>query len=48
MTKRYHLIEKCDCDVIHEDVVNQVKSQMPVEESLYDLAELFKVFGKVE
>jgi ArsR family transcriptional regulator len=45
MTKRYHLIEKCDCDVIHEDVVNQVKEKMPQEETLYDLAELFKVFG---
>lgn len=38
-------IEKCDCNVIHEDVVNQVKTRMPPEEQLYDLAELFKVFG---
>lgn len=38
-------IDKCDCDVIHEDIVNFVKGKMPQEESLYDLAELFKVFG---
>lgn len=38
-------IERCDCDVIHEDVVNRVKDQMPPEENLYELAELFKVFG---
>lgn len=45
MTWKYEQIERCDCDVIHEDVVNQVKGQMPQEESLYELAELFKVFG---
>lgn len=45
MVKKYSPIERCDCDVIHEDIVNEVKSKMPEEESLYDLAELFKVFG---
>ena len=29
----------------HEDIVNAVNAQMPDEEILYDLAELFKVFG---
>lgn len=38
-------IERCDCSVIHEDVVNAVKKIMPNEVTLYDLAELFKVFG---
>ncbi len=37
--------ERCDCEVIHEDVVNSVRTKMPEEETLYDLAELFKVFG---
>lgn len=37
--------ERCDCNVIHEDIVNAVKEKMPSEENLYDLAELFKVFG---
>ncbi len=45
MAKRCNPIEKCDCYVIHEDIVNEVKCKMPEEESLYDLAELFKVFG---
>ena len=29
----------------HEDVVRRVLEQQPAEEYLYDLAELFKVFG---
>ena len=45
MTKKINSIERCDCNVIHEDIVNQVRDKMPQEESLYDLAELFKVFG---
>ena len=45
MAKKYNPSERCDCDVIHEDIVNEVKGKMPEEESLYDLAELFKVFG---
>ena len=38
-------IEKCNCNIIHNDVVDKVKSQLPQEEVLYDLAEFFKVFG---
>ena len=38
-------IECCDCEMVHEDSVNVVKTKMPKEETLYDLAELFKVFG---
>ena len=38
-------IERCDCDVIHDEIVAKVKEKMPEEDSLYDLAELFKVFG---
>ncbi|MCL2190667.1 MAG: metalloregulator ArsR/SmtB family transcription factor [Treponema sp.] len=37
--------DRCDCPVIHEDVVKKVKKRMPREERLFDLAELFKVFG---
>ncbi len=29
----------------HEDTVKKVKEEMPEDEFLYDLAELFKVFG---
>lgn len=45
MTRKLDPIDRCDCDVIHEEVVNRVKERMPEEETLYDLAELFKVFG---
>ncbi len=30
---------------VHEDVVKRVLESQPAEEELYDLAELFKVFG---
>lgn len=45
MAKKIQSIERCNCDVIHEEIVNKVREKMPQEETLYDLAELFKVFG---
>jgi len=45
VSKNLTPIEKCNCDIIHEDVVKDVRGKMPEEETLYDLAELFKVFG---
>ena len=38
-------IEKCEVTVIHEEVVNRVKKQMPSEDKLIQTAELLKVFG---
>ena len=38
-------IERCSCTIIHQEVVDEIKAVMPAEELLYDLAELFKVFG---
>ena len=38
-------IDKCDCTIIHEDVVRRVRGLLPEEENLMDLADLFKVFG---
>ena len=38
-------IESCNANIIHEDIVVRVKDKLPAEETLYDLAELFKVFG---
>lgn len=40
-----NVIESCSCTIIHEDLVNKVRECIPKEETLYDLAELFKVFG---
>lgn len=39
-------IERCNCTVIHEDIVNKVKAIMPPVEELYEVAELFKIFGE--
>lgn len=35
----------CEEIEVHEDAVEQVRSQLPQDEVLYDLAELFKIFG---
>lgn len=37
--------EKCEYLCVHEDTVKKVINDMPEEEKLYDLAELFKIFG---
>lgn len=42
---RNNEIEHCDVVEIHEDLLKTVNEKMPDEEELYDLAELFKVFG---
>jgi DNA-binding transcriptional ArsR family regulator len=38
-------IDRCDCTVIHEDIVNMVRKKLPDEKLLLNLADLFKVFG---
>lgn len=38
-------LETCEYIHVHEDIVSQVNENMPDEEILYDLAELFKIFG---
>lgn len=40
-----HDVEHCECFEVHKELVNQVRNRMPDEDELYDLAELFKVFG---
>lgn len=37
--------ELCDGIEVHEELLKIVKEKMPEETELYDLAELFKVFG---
>lgn len=37
--------EVCEINIIHEEVVNRVKSIMPEDGIIYDLAEFFKVFA---
>lgn len=38
-------VEHCDACEIHEDKIKLVSEHMPDEDELYDLAELFKIFG---
>lgn len=37
--------EQSDFQCVYEDVVKKLNDNMPPDEILYDLAELFKVFG---
>lgn len=45
MSGKEPVLEQCDYMHLHEKVIEQVQEEMPEEELLYDLAELFKVFG---
>ena len=38
-------LEQCETVQVHQDIVEKVDAEMPDEEILYDLAELFKLFG---
>jgi ArsR family transcriptional regulator len=38
-------VECCDEFCVHSDVVEEIHNLMPDDDKLYDLAELFKVFG---
>ncbi len=38
-------VERCGCLFVHQPTVDHVLDEMPGDETLYDLAELFKVFG---
>jgi len=35
----------CSCDTAHDDIIEEVRKAMPNVDILYDVAELFKVFG---
>ena len=38
-------VECCECNEVHEELLKIVNETMPEETELYDLAEVFKVFG---
>lgn len=38
-------VELCEVSTIHSDVLERVRQQMPSEEPVYEVSELFKVFG---
>ena len=35
----------CQDEIVHRDILTTVRTQLPPDELLYDLAELFKIFG---
>ncbi len=43
--KEDKILESCEVKAIHQEVVDKVQTDLPDDEVLYDLAELFKVFG---
>ena len=45
MERDYNEIDRCDCNVIHENIVAQVRTNMPDDETLLDIADTFKVFS---
>lgn len=38
-------VERCEETVVHREIIDKVYRDMPDDEVLYDVAELFKVFG---
>ena len=36
---------ECEFMFVHQEIVDRVNQEMPAEETLFDLAELFKIFG---
>ena len=40
-----HDVECCEECAVHDEVVQSVRGMLPDDDDLYDLAELFKVFG---
>ncbi len=35
----------CECEEVHQDIVEKRKAEMPSDETLYELADFFKIFG---
>ena len=44
MEDRYN-VERCDLIHVHEEIVEKVRESIPDEDTLYDLTELFRIFG---
>ena len=43
--KKAPSVPTCECEEIHGDRVEKCKSEMPTVETLYDLADFFKILG---
>ena len=38
-------IERCDCNILHHELVDRVRGRMPGKDEVRAIADLFKVFG---
>lgn len=38
-------IPLCECDELHKDIVDKKRASMPDENTVYELADFFKIFG---
>jgi len=45
MSYKDNALDSCDSNIIHHDIVLDVSEKLPPEELIYDISELFKVFG---
>lgn len=45
MTEDCHGVECCEESVVHQEILNRVQGALPDEDTLYDLTELFRIFG---
>ncbi len=43
--KKNELVEVCKEECFHEDTIKKVKSQLPADDELLNLSELFKILG---
>ena len=43
--EKFNEEEVCQCSHVHDEAVANASSHMPSEDELYEVAELFKVFG---
>lgn len=41
----HYNVERCDFLHVHEDLVERVRGELPEEDTLYNLTELFRIFG---
>ena len=47
MKEKDEIIETCECEHTHKNIIDKVRSMMPDEDTVYDVAELFKVLATV-
>ncbi|MCX8129163.1 MAG: metalloregulator ArsR/SmtB family transcription factor [Clostridia bacterium] len=47
MNTKKHDFASCECTIIHESTIKKAKENMYNENTYYDLAEFFKVYGDI-